>query len=315
MADMLTITLNPALDMSTSVARVVPEEKLRCAAPVYDPGGGGINVARAVRLLGGRAEAFVALGGYRGEQLADLLRAEGVAVLPFAVAGETRVSLAVRDEGADAQYRFVMPGPVWDADMAGAVLSEIETVMDGGLVVLSGSQPDGVPVAFPAQLAAMVAAKGARLILDTSGAPLAAFVQAGIGVDVLRLDHAESEALAGRALPEVADVAGFAQSLVARGVARAVVLARGSHGSVLANEEGCWRAVTPEVPVVSKVGAGDSFVGAFTLALARGAADEQALRHGVAAASAAVMSEATDLCRAADARALLDTCQVQAIPA
>ncbi len=315
MTDILTITLNPALDMSTSVAKVEPGEKLRCDAPVYDPGGGGINVARAARLLGGRAVAFVALGGYRGAQLADLLRAEGVPVIAFPVAGETRVSLAVRDQQADTQYRFVMPGPVWNADMAGAVLAEIKTVMDGGLVVLSGSQPDGVPVDFPARLARLVAAKGARLVLDTSGTALAAFVDAGVTVDVLRLDLAESEALAGRALPEVEDVARFAQDLVARGVARAVVLARGSHGSVLANASGCLRAVTPKVPVVSKVGAGDSFVGAFTLALARGEPDDVALQHGVAAASAAVMTDATDLCRAADVRALLAQCRVQPIPA
>ena len=85
MSDILTITLNPALDMSSAVAAVVPGDKLRCDAPVFDPGGGGINVARAVRLLGGSARAFVAVGGYRGEQLCDLLRVEGVPLVAFAV--------------------------------------------------------------------------------------------------------------------------------------------------------------------------------------------------------------------------------------
>ena len=83
MPNILTITLNPALDMSTSVDAVRPEDKLRCSAPVLDPGGGGTNVARAIRRLGGDATAFVALAGFRGQQLAALLEAEGVPALPF----------------------------------------------------------------------------------------------------------------------------------------------------------------------------------------------------------------------------------------
>lgn len=117
MNDILTVTLNPALDMSSTVAALVAGDKLRCEAPVYDPGGGGINVARAVGLLGGRATAFVAVAGYRGEQLCDLLRLEGVPLVPFQVAGETRESLAVIDRTDAKQYRFSCPArpgmPAW----------------------------------------------------------------------------------------------------------------------------------------------------------------------------------------------------------
>ncbi len=280
MSDILTVTLNPALDMSSSVDHVRPEDKLRCALPDLDPGGGGgTNVARAIRLLGGQAKAFVALaGGYRGQQFAGLLAEEGVEAVPFHIEGETRLSLAVTDEATHQQYRFVMPGPRWTPEDAHRALEAIaDHAPKGGYVVLSGSQPPGgVPVHFPTQLAAAVEEAGAKLVLDTSGAPLRALLGVGGSArqHVLRLDGAESEDLAGRALPEIGDVAEFAQSLVARGVAEAVVLALGGEkGSLLAQDGHCWHARTPPpVRVKSKVGAGgDSFVGgAFTLALSRG---------------------------------------------
>lgn len=314
MNDILTVTLNPALDMSSTVAALVAGDKLRCEAPVYDPGGGGINVARAVGLLGGRATAFVAVAGYRGEQLCDLLRLEGVPLVPFQVAGETRESLAVIDRTDAKQYRFVMPGPAWNAGMAEAAILAIADELDrGGFLVLSGSQPSGVPDGFPAHLAALAGSRDCRLIVDTSGAPLSLLLSSPVAVDVLRLDRAESEELAGRKLANIVELAEFAASLVARNVAQMVVLAMGDKGSVLANAADCWHAHTPPVPVLSKVGAGDSFVGAFTLALARGAPPEEALRHGVAAASAAVMSDATALCRAADFSVLLGQAQVSKV--
>ena len=272
-------------------------------------------MARAVRLLGGSARAFVAVGGYRGEQLCDLLRVEGVPLVAFAVGGETRVSLAVTDRSNAQQFRFVMPGPIWDDGLAEAALAAIGAELaEGSLLVLSGSQPSGVPVGFPARLAAMAKAGGARLVLDTSGAALEAVVAGAFGVEVLRLDRAESEALAGHVLPDVSEVAGFAADLVRRGVARIVVLAMGAEGSVLASADGCWHASTPPVPVISKVGAGDSFVGAFVMALAAGDAPEAALKCGVAAASAAVMSDATRLCRAADYRELCGRVEMRAVP-
>lgn len=315
MSDILTVTLNPALDMSTSVDHVRAEDKLRCALPDLDPGGGGTNVARAIRLLGGRAKAFVALAGYRGQQFAGLLAEEGVDTVPFHIEGETRLSLAVTDAATHEQYRFVMPGPRWTPEDAFRALEAIaDHAPRGGYVVLSGSQPPGVPVHFPTQLAAAVEDAGARLVLDTSSAPLKALLGVGSARQhVLRLDGAESEDLAGRALPEIGDVAEFAHGLVTRGVAEVVVLALGDKGSLLAQDGHCWHARTPPVLVKSKVGAGDSFVGAFTLALSRGATWETALARGVAAASAAVMSDATALCLPGDVARLEGAVEVVAV--
>lgn len=313
--DILTITLNPTVDFATSAPKVYPEHKLRCTHPHIDPGGGGINVARAIRLLGGQATALVAIGGATGAHLLQLLALEGVPTVAFQGPGETRQSFTVMDESIDEQYRFVMPGPSWSEPDVERGLNSIDRAAgDGTLVVLSGSQPPGVAKEFPSILAVHVTGRGARLIVDTSGPALAQLVrEPHESIHVLRMDAAEAEELSGRPLPDRTDTATFARELVDCGVAANVIVARGADGSVLSNAEGSWHAVGPKVQVVSKVGAGDSFVGAFTLWSARGAAPEDCLRAGVAAAAAACTTEGTRLCDMKTTERLIVACTLEAI--
>lgn len=301
----LTLTLNPALDMATGVARLVPGEKLRCTDPLLDPGGGGLNVSRAIRALGGDSLALVALGGLTGDRLAGLIRAEGITFLAIHGPGETRQSLTVTEGETGRQYRFLLPGPTWtEADRARVFTLLGATARPGGYAVISGSQPPGVPRDFPAQLAA--AMPDVQVVLDTSGAALVQAVEQPIaGLAVLRMDGEEAEGLAGRSLRTRAQTADFAQDLVRRGVAACVIVARGADGNVLAEAGRRLFAPAPKVAVKSTVGAGDSFVAAFVLALARGEAAERALALGSAAAAAAVITDATQLCRPEDVARLL----------
>lgn len=310
MTPILTITLNPAVDLDTSTAEVRPGPKLRCTQPRLDPGGGGINVSRALAELGGDSVAFVAAGGAMGKLLEAQLKRAGLRTRFFDAPGETRQSVAVTEETTGRQFRFIFPGPEWTAeDIARAEAGIAETVPPQGLVVLSGSHPPGFPDDFPARLLSVCGARGAGLVLDTSGAALRALKAGRIkGLAVLRLDREEAEDLAGRSLPTVSDSADLAQELRAAGVAETVVLARGAEGSVLAGATGRWLSRAAEVPVVSRTGAGDSFVAGFTLGLARGEEPERCLQRGMAAASAAVMTEATRLCRREDADRLLADC-------
>lgn len=305
MVNILTVTLNPSVDLSTHTAQVVPGPKLRCEDLITDPGGGGINVARAIRILGGSATAFVAAGGTAGGLLIELLMREGIPVAIFPAPGETRESLAVTERATGRQFRFVFPGPDWPARTATRALGQIAALAGAarGYVVLSGSQPPGVGPDFPLRLARKMRNSHGRVILDTSGKPLWHTVEAGAtGLCVLRMDQEEAEEIAGRPLPARGDSADFAQGLAQRGAAKIVIVARGADGSVLATASERLHAVSPRVAVKSKVGAGDSFVGAFTLALSRNEPLAEALRRGTAAATAAVMTEATQLCTAADAR-------------
>ena len=124
------------------------------------------------------------------------------------------------------------------------------------------------------------------------------------------MDGPEGEELAGKPLPTLADTAGYAQSLVRAGVARTVIIARGAEGNVLADTDQKLFARAAKVRVKSTVGAGDSFVAAFVLALSRGQSNAEALAMGSAAASAAVMTDATQLCRPEDVMRLLPECAV-----
>jgi 6-phosphofructokinase 2 len=304
-APILTLTLNPALDMATEVPAFVPGQKLRCTDPHLDPGGGGLNVSRAIKALGGDSLALVALGGLTGDRLAGLIRAEGVTFLSILGPGETRQSLTVTEDASGKQFRFMLPGPVWGAAERARVFTLLSaTARPGGISVISGSQPPGVPADFPAQLAASM--EGSRVVLDTSGAALTEAVRHPIpGLFVLRMDGEEAEELAGQSLQTRAQTADFAQSLVEGGVAQTVIVARGADGNVLADRTQRLFAPAPKVKVKSTVGAGDSFVAAFLLAIARGQEAGQALAMGSAAAAAAVMTDATQLCRAEDLMRLL----------
>lgn len=304
-AHVLTLTLNPALDIATRVGRVTAGPKLRCAAPQYDPGGGGLNVSRALRHLGGDSLALVGLGGATGERLAALIRDEGVAFLAILAPGETRLSLTVTEDATGQQFRFLLPGPEWDEDAQARVLSLLErTARPGGIAVISGSQPPGVAPDFPARLAG--AMPQCRVVLDTSGAALDSALRDPVpGLAVLRMDGGEARRASGLALESHADAADFAQALARRGVARRVLIARGAEGNILATAEARMMVRTPAVPERSRVGAGDSFVAGFVLAMARGEGDAKALALGAAAAAAAVMTEATQLCRAEDVRRIL----------
>ena len=309
----LTLTLNPALDMATTVPVFDPGHKLRCTEPLLDPGGGGLNVSRAIKALGGDSLALVALGGLTGDRLAGLIRAEGVTFLSILGPGETRQSLTVTEDATGTQLRFMLPGPVWTETERNRVFTLLlATSRPGGISVISGSQPPGVPMDFPAQLAASM--PGSLVVLDTSGGALAEAVRHPIpGLEVLRMDTEEAEGLAGTPLQDSKATADFAQSLVRRGVARQVIMARGAEGNVLALADRRIFAKAAKVKVKSTVGAGDSFVAAFVLAMARGQSPEVALARAGAAASAAVMTDATQLCRPEDVERLVAECVVSAV--
>lgn len=298
MDHILTLTLNPALDFAASTPEVVAGPKLRCENATLDPGGGGVNVARAVHLLGGRAVAFVATGGVTGRMLMDLIANEGVEALAFETPGLTRQAFAVTETATGAQYRFVLPGEPWTQALIEALPGQLSPLIGkGDIVVASGSLPPGTPHDLFNSLNALVRDKGARMILDTSGAALHAAAGAeGAQFFCLRLDGAETAQLAGRAVTSLKDAADIAAGVVARGVAQHVVLSHGAEGTILVSGEQRLCCRPPPVPVVSAVGAGDSMVGAIALALARGDSFARALAFGTAAAAAAVTTPATRLC-------------------
>ena len=307
MSDIVTITVNPALDLSTEARAVIPDQKLRCTAPVVHPGGGGVNVSRAIANLGGASQTLVAYGGATGQELAGLLRAENLEPESIGVDYPTRQSTTVFDNATGLQYRFMMPGPDWtEADCATARNSIMNAIEPGALVIPSGSLPPGMPESFFLDLAPEIRAKGGRMILDTSGAALARAAESPSNLFVLRMDLAEARELSKDTLVGIAEIAVMTTALRNRTGAEIIMIAAGAQGTVIDCDG--WRGLTrpPVVEPRSKVGAGDSFIGAFALALTRGADPVEACCWGTAAAASAVTTEGTELCNRAETERFYD---------
>ncbi|PMS16648.1 phosphofructokinase [Trinickia dabaoshanensis] len=294
MTRIVTLTLNPAVDLSFSVDRLVPTRKLRCSGVRRDPGGGGINVARVLRRLGADCTALYLAGGRAGRALAELLNMERVAIDCVPIAQETRENFAVRETSTGHEYRFVAPGPqVTPMEAQGCFDRWMAFDPAPHFLVVSGSLPPGVPVDFYARIARAARAKGTRVVLDTSGDALAAALDEGVYAVKPSID--ELRELTGRPLEAQAEWIEQAQRLVTRGHARIVLLTLGERGALMATEDGIDHVGGVQVPVVSAVGAGDSFVAAFVWAIDRGLPAKEALRYGVAAGTSAVLRAGTVL--------------------
>jgi 6-phosphofructokinase 2 len=301
----VTITPNPAIDVCTAVEELVPIRKLRCTAARRDAGGGGINVARVVRRLGGEVSAIYPAGGATGELLRRLVDREGVKSVAIAVPEETREDFTVLDQKSGNQYRLVLPGSPLTEPEWRACLEALEAMHDlPRFVVASGSLPPGVPDDFYAGVARIAKARGSKLVLDTSGKPLASALREG--VYLLKPNLRELQEFADAPLADERARIMAARRLIETGGAEIVALTLAEEGALLVMRDGAFRAKAPDVTLVSGVGAGDSFVGGLTWALASGRSIAEAFRWGVAAGSAAVLNPGTELSHATDVTQLFD---------
>jgi 6-phosphofructokinase 2 len=298
-----TLTMNPALDINAATDRIMPGEKLRCTAPRYDPGGGGINVARAVRFLGGDAIAVFPLGGPTGARVEQLLKKEGIDYRPLAIAGLTRENFTVDERQTGQQFRFIMAGPTLTEIEQERCLDEISSLEPRpAYIVGSGSLPPGVPLDFYARVAERARRLGARLIVDTSGEALR---QAGHGnIYLLKLSLRELQELVGREVNDERRQEIAARELIKEARSEIVVVSLGAAGALLATAEGFQRFGPIEVPVRSTVGAGDSMVAGIVLSLVHGRSIEESVCFGMAAGAAAVMRPGTELCDRQDTERL-----------
>lgn len=299
----LTITLNPALDKSFAVERLEPDHKLRCPNPVVEAGGGGINVARGIRRLGGHAEAFLLSGGRNGRHLQDLVAAEGIPLHPSDISGDTRESVMIEERSTGRQYRIVAEGPAVTPEEAEALLRALDALDPfPEWVVASGSLPAGLPTDFYATLAERLHARGARVILDTGGEPLKAALKGSVWM--VKPNLAELAALCGRPSLELDEVDDAALQLLRDGGLTAVAVSMGPAGAMLVTADSVVQAPAPVVPRRSTVGAGDSMVAGMAWSLHEGRDIADALRMGVACGTAATMNPGTQLFRTADAQRL-----------
>jgi len=297
MQSIVTLTMNPTIDKSASAQSIAAEIKIRCENPKFDPGGGGINVSRAIKKLGGASTALFTAGGFPGEMLKDLLAQENITQKAIPIAEFTRENLTIFEDSTTQQYRFGMPGPAMTTEEWVKCLDET-LALKPDFLVASGSLPPAVPDHFYATISQQASEQGAKVVVDTSGKALEKAARAG--VYLLKPNLRELEIFSRRTIQDNDELRDVVRELIAQGMAQVFVVSMGAQGAALITADAYVTLRPPLVPVQSKVGAGDSMVGGIVMALARGDSLVDAARWGVAAGTAAVMTPGTELCRKAD---------------
>lgn len=298
----VTLTVNPAVDVSTSVKKMMPFTKMRCAQAQRDPGGGGINVARVLKRLGIDATAIYPAGGATGKLLATLVGREGVRSIVIPTSNDTREDITIFDETTKEQFRLVFPGaPLGDVEWQECLGSIARIAPPPAFVVASGSLPAGVPHDFFGRVVQASKAHS-KTIVDTSGPFLKAALEAG--VYLIKPNLREFGEMTGIAGADEAALIDAGRRLFERYRIEIIALSMGPAGALLLARGMTLRAKGMAIEPVSVSGAGDSFLGAMLWSLVNGDSLETALRYGVAGGSAALLNPGTELCRPGDVHRL-----------
>jgi len=290
----VTLSLNPTIDMTSETDLVRPTHKIRTSDETYEPGGGGVNVARVVIELGGEATVICPAGGFPGRMLEQLLDAIPVPRVTVPIAGNTRISLTVFERKTGHEYRFTPNGPELSRAELDACLDAVRAA-EFDTFVVSGSVPLGAPPDILAEIADIVHARGARFILDSSGAGLSVTIEKARHITLVKPSLGELEALVGRRLDHKSAEAA-AIDLVRDGRIDIVAVTMGAAGAFVATRERTYRIRAPKVEARSAVGAGDAFVGTLTLALSRNEPIEDALMMATAAGAATALTPIAKVC-------------------
>lgn len=299
MSSIVTITFSPCIDKSSAVEKLVPHKKLQCKSPTLEPGGGGINVARAIKKLGGSATAIFPSGGYTGKFFNHLLEKEGIPSVIIECANETRENIVVLEELTNNQYRFGMPATSLTEDEWRQCLAEVEKIKDLDFIIGSGSLPPGVPADIYLQLAGIARKKNAKFIIDTSGEALKLAIKEG--AYLIKPNISELSALAGKMELNHAEIKGFAKKMIAEGKCVVIIISMGAKGALLVTKDINEMIPAPKTKMKSTVGAGDCMVAGIVYYLSKGKHILEAAQYGVACGTAATMNPGTELCKKEDA--------------
>lgn len=295
----ITLTVNPSLDKRTHVEGIVPNNKLRCSTPLFDAGGGGINVSRAIKKLGGKSLCMHLSGGHTGNVLHSLLHNEDVDQKVILMKDWTRENFSVTDTTNNQQFRFVLPGAMVEEEEWKAVLQTLkETLTEGDYLVASGSLPIGIPDDFYEKVASICHDNKVKLILDTSGKPLLNASKSK--VFMLKPNLGELSMLCGVDSISVLQLENLAKTFLKKNSCEVLVISLGAKGAMLVTQNLTEHVPAPTVHQKSTIGAGDSMVGGMVLSLAQGKSLKEMVGYGVACGSAATMNPGTELCKKKD---------------
>lgn len=310
MSKIISLTVNPTIDKNATVEAIKPNSKLRCSSPSYYPGGGGINVSRALKRLGGSSLAWYLAGGPTGDHLHNLLDMESIEQKAIEIKGWTRENFSVTEKNTGQQYRFGMPGPSVAKEEWKSVLEKLESELtEGDFLVGSGSLAPDIPENFYAQLAALAKEKKTKFILDTSGKPLVEGAKEG--VYLLKPNLGELGALCGVESISVLELEELGREVIEKNYCEILVISLGPGGAMLISKDHIEKVPAPTVKQKSTIGAGDSMLAGMVLALSKDKSPAEVVRYGVASGTAATMNSGTELCKKEDADKLYSWLQSQ----
>jgi 6-phosphofructokinase 2 len=301
MSKIVTLTFNPVIDKASSINGLAPEKKLRCSQPEFGPGGGGINVSRALKNLGADSLAIFPSGGYSGQFLNQLMEEHGLQYLASETKTRTRENFIVFDKATGLQYRFGMPGSEISENEWQAMLEEVKKT-EAEFIVASGSLLPGMPPDIVAQVAEIAIEKGAKLILDTSGEALKKAVE--VGVYLLKPNLGELSSLVGQEEVDHQSVDEIGKEIIRRGQCEILVVSMGAQGAKMITKDNIIHVLSPVVRSVSTLGAGDSMVAGMVLALSQNKPLKEVLQFGIACGTAATLTHGSELCKKEDVEKL-----------
>ncbi len=294
----ITVTLNPTIDITYLVNELVFDDTNRAMKVLKDPGGKGIDVSRVIKELGGHSKAFVLLGGYTGYEIKDRLKKIGLNLEVINIKGETRTNVIIEDAYTHDQLRINAPGPEISEEEREWFLKKIMSLKpQEGYLVLSGSIPRGFSPDIYRVLIEEFNRKGFKCILDADGEPLKEGVKAK--PFMIKPNTYELERLLEVKIKKIDDYIKAGEKLLSDGI-EIVIMSMGAKGAILATKEGFYRATPPRVAVQSTVGAGDSLVGAFVYKYSQKQDPVDAFKWGVAAGTATALTPGTQLCSKKD---------------
>ncbi len=301
------MTLNPALDRTIIVEKLIQDDTTRILSETLYAGGKGIDVSRVVRELGGQSVALGLVGGYDGLHLEGLLINAGVMTDFTKISGETRTNIIIKEEDTKRQYAISAAGPQILPAEIGEVYHSVLQLQSMDYLVLSGSLPKGVSPNVYGQLILAGKKKESFVVLDTDGRALKESID--YRPTLIKPNQFELSRLVDSDLTCEEDISKACEKIHGLGI-EYILVSRGKEGIIFSTEKYKIKAVAPPVQVDSTVGAGDSVVAGFVQAHSQGKELAECVRMACAAGTATAKTPGTELCHLHELQEILQQIKI-----
>lgn len=288
----VSLSLNPAIDLTYEVPCLKHDQKSRSTTTHYDPGGTGINVGRALEKLNNNAHTCCIIAGKMGEFLETMLHQQLNHITLLKVSGETRINTTIIQQTPYSQYEVNATGPTIQCAQLDEIISQFLTLCGQGIGILTGSLPPETPTSTYQKINSALKHQGGRAIID---APVAILKEAiNSQPFLIKPNLHELEILQDKTLLTLEDIATEARYLTKKG-STYVCVSLAEKGAILTGPENSYYCNSPKIKVNSTVGAGDSLVAGLAHAFSQNQSAEQALKLAVACGAATAIQPGTQI--------------------